>query len=305
MHSHSTLAAILALGAVAAPQAAAAQQISLHDWSQQAYDPDYEPRTDPRNELFDADYDPRTDENHPMRQDKDPGEKWDSPRRADGTPSIRRAMGDWDWGELVYGRTYNTKLTLTNQCASAETVTITKVDLPYLTAPEKVTIPGKSSVELALSIVTPPPPNITFLTGHENIPEGGIFVDITGDSEMLKVWHPWNGDCLPKRETYKVTGHIHYDDADTDKDPGPQRLATVGPCRVWWNTGERPAQAEKDCTLEFRTFALHYREKVIQGFASRDPAAWAWLPVSGEIREMTAAALLAMKQRADAQAREA
>jgi len=304
MRNNTAIIAILAVSAALAPQIASAQLVSLQDWSQQPYDPNYEPRMDPQNEMYDPKYDPRTDANHPSRQDEDPGEEWDSPRRADGTPGIRRAAGDWAWGELNYGRTYKTKLKLTNQCASAETVTLTADNLPYLTYPGKVTIPGKSSVDVDLTITIPPPPKITFLTGHEDLTDL-FFIDIKGDKESLKVWHPWNGDCLPKRETYKVSGHVHLAEPKGDKDPGPQRLATTSPCRVYWNTGERPDQLDKDCTEEFRTLAIHYRERIVQGFAERDPAGWAWLPASPEIRNMNEAQLLMLKQRADAQAREA
>ena len=232
MHTRTAIAAVLALGAIAVPQVGAAQKVSLHDWSKQSYDPGYEPRMDPGNELYDPDYNPATDPNHPSRQDQDPGKEWDSPRRADGTPSIRSAFGNWEWGELRYGQTYKTKLKLTNKCANAETVTLTTNSLPWLSVPEKVTIPGKSSVDLDLNIVVPPQPKITFLTGRENLPPDPFFIDIKGDKEELKVWHPWNGDCLPKREVYKVTGHIHPDAPGSD-DPGPQRLATTPPCRVY------------------------------------------------------------------------
>jgi len=266
------------------------------------YDPDYEPRMDPNSSSYDPDYNPQDDPDHPSKQQTDPGEAWDNPRRADGTPSIRRAFGDWAWGELTYGQTYKTKLTVTNQCGSSETVSLTAENLPYLTVPETVTIPGKSQKEIDLTITTPAPPAIPLLTGHETIPPGGFFTDIKGDKEMLKVWHPWNGDCMPKRETYKVTGHIHY--ADADKDPGPQRIALATPCQVYWNTGERPANLDEDCTEEFLVLALHYRERVLQGHATGDPKAWAWLPSAPEIRTMTAAEMLAMKARADAQIRQ-
>jgi len=303
MRTQTAIAALLALGATIAPTAATAQFVPMPDYAQPAYDPNYEPRNDPRSESYDPDYSPRTDPNHPSRQDEDPGEAWDSPRRADGTPGIRTASGNWQWGELRYGTSYKTRLKLTNTCATPETVTLTTSNLPWISVPGKVTIPGKSSVDLDITIVIPPMPKITFLTGHENLGPDPFFVDIKGDKEELKVWHPWNGDCLPKREIFKVSGHIHPDEPKSDDDPGPQRLATTPPCRVWWNTGERPAQAKDDCTDAFRKFAVHYREKIVQGFANRDPAAWHWLPGSPEIRTMSATALLAMKQRADTQAR--
>ena len=309
MRTHTAIATVLAFGAAMAPAMATAQDeniyIALPDYSQPVPDPDYEPRTDPRSDRYDPNYDPSTDPGHPSRQDQDPGEAWDNPRRADGTPGIRTASGDWVWGELRYGTSYKTKLKLTNKCTNPETVTLTTSNLPWISVPGKVTIPGKSSVDLDITIVIPPMPKITFLTGHENLGPDPFFVDIKGDKEELKVWHPWNGDCLPKREIYKVSGHIHPGEPDSDSDPGPQRLATTPPCRVWWNTGERPAQAKEDCTDSFRKFAVHYREKIVQGFATRDPAAWAWLPSSPQIRDMSASELLAMKQRADAQARDA
>jgi hypothetical protein len=238
-----------------------------------------------------------------MRSPEDPGEKWNNPRRGDGTPVIRQAAGDWEWGELFYGKTYPTKLTVSNKCDTPETATITVNDLSYLEIAKKVTIPAKSSIEVDAKITTPPPPTIQ-LTGRETLPEGGFFTDITDASVVI--WHPWNPPhCMPKRETYNVTGHIHYPPDDpsggSGSSPQAQKLLTADPCTVYWNTGQPPPGLEEDCTEKMRVLAIHYRERILAGLVAYSPADWQWLPTAAELRAMSVEELLAFKAQAEAQ----
>lgn len=291
----SSLLACLVLGIAAmavAPNPAGGQE------AQQESSREYDPNTpDP-----DPAYRPQNDPDFPLRSPNDPGDAWNNPRRADGTPSIRLAAGDWEWGELVYGETYPTKLTVTNKCETPETATITVNDLPYLEIAKQVTVPARSSIDVEAKITTPPPPNI-ILTGHETLPEDGIFEDIKDASVVI--WHPWNPPhCMPKRETYNVTGHIHFPPDDPGggaADPQPQKLLTADPCTVYWNTGQPPPDLEEDCTEKMRVLALHFRERILAGLAERSPGDWDWLPSALEIRAMSVPELLGFKARAESQ----
>jgi hypothetical protein len=258
----------------------------------------YDPNTPDGEPGYNAGKDP----DHPMKSPDDPGEAWNNPRRADGTPSIRQSVGDWEWGELVYGNTYPTKLTVTNKCDTPETAIITVNDLPYLDIAKQVRVPAKSSIEVEAKITTPPPPNIV-LTGHETLPEGGLFEDIKDASVVI--WHPWNPPhCMPKRETYNVTGHIHFPQDDPDAGgggPQPQKILTADPCTVYWNTGQPPPGLEEDCTEKMRALAVHYRERILASLVKTAPAEWEWLPSAAEIRAMSTEEMLAFKARTESQ----
>lgn len=269
-----------------------------------AYDPDYEPRSDTTSPQHDPDYNAEKDPLHPLKSDKDPGAQWNNNRRQDRTPPILLANADWPWGELHFGQTYKAKVILKNECKSRETVTLTVNNLPYLSVPTQVHIPGRSMIEVEATITTPPTPNVPLLTGHETIPEIGIFIDIPGDSESLVIWHPWNHPCKPKRETYKVSGHIHFPPEAAGGKPGAQKIARASACQVYWNTGQKPGRSNDDCTEDLRMLALHYRERVLQTYAEHDREAWSWLPPSTAIRTMSEQELMAMKARSDRQAAE-
>lgn len=257
-------------------------------------DPGHDPTAQPP-----PGYDPYADAGHPLKGEQDPGAAWDTNRRGLGEPHIVNAAGAWEWGELVYGRTYPTALLVTNHCETEEAVTITVEGLPYLDIPSRVTIPPLASVTVDAAITTPPPPEV-LITGHETLPEGGIFVDIR-DARVI-VWHPWNPPCGPKRERYEVSGHIHFppEDPAGGGDSGPEDLAAPDLCTVYWNTGQRPPGLEEDCTERMRMLAVHYRERILASAAREEPAAWGWLPSAAEIRDMDVESLLAFKARADA-----
>jgi len=265
--------------------------------------PDYEPRADPNHPDFETDkdgngtYDPRTDPDHPQKDETDPGDEWNNPRRADGSPHISQLAGDWEWGELFYDHSYPAQLTVTNTCETDEVISVTVENLPYLTIPSTIEVDANSTKIVECTITTPPAPDI-FLTGHESIPEGGIFVDIK-DAKVI-FWHPWNPPCNPKRVVYNVTGHIHFaPEAKDEEDGGPTHLATTDPCTVYWNTGEPPPDLDEDCTEKIRILALHYREKIYQHNVNADPASWSWLPSGTAIRGMSVSELIAMKNKID------
>ena len=249
---------------------------------------------------------PGNNPNHPLKDPaKDPGpnpgQLPEEQRSSDGSPGIMYSDGDWRWGELLYGKTYPTKLTIRNECWSDESVGIFVTNLPYVTLPSSVTVPAKSTLDVPINIVTPPEPNLV-LTGREQIPLHGIFGTVEGE---IVVWHPWRFDpsCLPNRESYKATGHIHYDLTPPPAPPSPEKTAGAGPCQVWWNTGERPPQvkSEEECTDPLRQLASAYRSRVLQSQVERAPSEWGWLPSVEQIAQMSIEECLGMKAKAQAQ----
>ena len=281
-----------------------------------AIGPQYNPKTDPNSTQYDPDYNPASDPNHPLKdKSKDPGAPWENHRLSDGTPPVNVSKGGWDWGELFFENSYQSKLTVTNGCKGTQTVSIFINNLPYLSMPNSLTIPGNSQIDVELTIDTPPQPPPPLLTGAPGQPTswGWVqppppqpfgaprfhqpnFVDVQGE---VIIWHPWNGNCFPKRETYNATGHIHFKPPGPPPS-GPEKLATPSVCQVYWNIGVPPAQLDdKDCTEEFRKLATQYREKILGPYVDREPEKWNWLPDASDIRNMSESELLAMKARAD------
>lgn len=270
------------------------------------------------------------DPSHPLKGDEDPGEAWDASnmdRWHDDhreTPPIRSARGDWDWGELFYGRTYPGTLVVTNECEAPQVVNVFVYDLPYLRdLPDRVSVPGRDEVELDVRIVTPPEPDppINPRPFDPSAPGFGWvepppfqpnpfdptapswhqpnFLAVDG---RVVLWHPWAGDCTPKRETYHATGHVHFEPPDEEPDdPGPRETAAPTPCDVYWNTGQPPPDLEgADCTEHFRGRAIALLETVLLPRAEEDPGAWEWLPSVAELQVRTADQLLAFRERAEA-----
>ncbi len=283
------------------------------------YDPSkQDPRTDPNSPQFDKNYNPATDPDHPLKDPgKDPAAGWAKHRRADGTPQVATGKADWDWGEMYFDGTYATALLITNDCDSDEKVTLFINNLPYLEMKKKVTVPAKSMLTVKGTITTPPEPAPPFVALGQPPPAWGWvkppdippqpypppppqwhqpnFAKIDGN---VVAWHPWTGNCQPKRTVYKAGGHIHF----RPPDPGPSNIAKPDVCEVYWLIGERPAQLDledSDCTRKIRELALHFLQKILDYHIRNAPDMWSWLPGPGRISEMTIDQLLAMKARAD------
>lgn len=294
-----------------------AQRPKAQPWPPEA-GPDYEPRADPGSPLYDPKYSPLTDPSHPLKDGRqDPGEAWGNPRRSDGTPSVAAGKGNWPWGELYYDRTYKAQLTITNDCETAQRATIF-VKSAYVSMPPSVMVPGngKRLVDVTITMPpTPPPPLLTGLPGEPTwgwvqppsyIPAPGQppfppfhqpnFADI--DEEAVVIWHPWTDKCRPARESYHTTGHIHFNPPPRDGPSGPEKIADVDPCEVWWHTGERPPQAEEDCTARIRELAAGFLA-ALQASAHSSPAQWSWLPGADDLLTMSIPELLEMKRRAE------
>lgn len=257
--------------------------------------------------------------------DKDPGADWNT-RNANPSlvPTISSRVGAWHWGELVYGKTYSTYLTVTNRCDTPETISIFTHNLSYLKFPRKVRVAGGEAKKVPMTITMPPEPPPPFVPPGGTPPAWGWvppplvpnaggakfhqpnFADIAKEKGEVILWHPLRNDCRPERTTYDVTGHIHFGPPDDSGGPsGPEKIASPDVCEVYWLTGEPPAQLDgEDCTDEMRSLASRWRETVVQPYVDSDPGAWGWLPEASHIEQMSIDDLLEMKRRADTQMRE-
>lgn len=285
--------------------------------------PYYDSRSDPKSPHYNPDYDPNTDASHPLKnKDQDPGNNWDNNRRADGTPNVKQKKGNWNWGEMYYGGTYNTKLIVTNECNSIEPVTVFVNNLPYIKNLQENLMVPPGSHELDVTIETPPEPDPPLRLGLPGEPtlESWGHVDFSGifiapgqspphqpnfeqvDGEVV-LWHPWGQNCTPVRETYKASGHIHFRPPKPEPPPsGPEKLAETDVCEVYWKTGSPPGQiASDDCTEKIRALAIEYFASFLGPYIADAPEQWRWLPGQEALNQMSIGDLLAVKMRAEKQ----
>lgn len=212
---------------------------------------------------------------------------------------------DWNWGELFYGSTYQTVLTVTNDCDQPRTIQVFYAygapASPYITAPLTSPTDRKSYVvppgttDIPVTIQTPPAPTFTLPPPGNH----GVFVDVADPARaVLAVEHhslpACPQTCPRKYRYYHISGHIHFNTDPPSTDP-----LAVSPCRIWWDTGRRPADLDRDCTQEIRALASAYRQLLVSGVG--DDPAWDWFPALEDILSMSAEELVAMKQRAEAQ----
>lgn len=296
-------------------------------------------------------YDAWTDPNHPLKANSPPPREWverDVPVDQDGdgkqdvdengkpvtrpgtvfpedgSPPVRRAAGDIDWGERYYDSEFDQILSATNRCNEPRPVHITVNGLPYLTLPSSVLVGAGETKEFRGKVKLPPEPPPPLRLGLPGEPGWGWvdfpappagqpfpvpkihqpnFVQIDGSVEL---WHPWApaaagdaGDCFPKLVTYTVTGHIHFRPPPPSGDAGPSRIATPSPCQVYWNIGLPPAQlGDRDCTQEMRSLARRFIDGPLGPYIGNAPEEWYWLSAMS-VDEMSIDQLLHMKRRAE------
>lgn len=230
--------------------------------------------------------------------------------KAEHDQSLSRSKSfRWPWGELFEQTTYNTKLTITNECRMPEIATLAVSNLP-LTVPPSVVVPAKSSIEVALTITTPKLPAPYILPGTKITPEM-TYLEVKG---KLTVTHPASGRCFERIEDYTVYGHVHYRPA---ADPQAQKNATKPECEAVWALERRPrglanaaaaigGEPERsdlqECTDELRELALDLRSQLGRD-AIKAPDDWKWLPEPNDIASMSLKDLVDFKARAGAQLR--
>lgn len=274
---------------------------------------DYDPRYDPGS--VDYDYDAASDEDHPLRGPRRPDAAWDD--------MLPQAEGDWKWGDVYFDGTYTARLQVSNDCTTGQTVYLSW-DNPYLTLPESDRIPpgGKTVVG---TIKTPPAPAPPIFPGggpapswpggwgwgHVTLPPGVVpppgwhqpnFLNVEGEVEA---WHPWDpgASCAPNVTTWKISGHVHFRPPGGGDDGGGGP-AVADACQVYWLTGELPPGLEERdldeaCLDRIRELAVEWRERIVAPYAERSPSEWAWLPSAGEMRQMSVADLMGVRERGD------
>jgi hypothetical protein len=210
----------------------------------------------------------------------------------------------WAWGELYYGRTYESDLLVTNDCETARPMEawVGSGISPYVSIAEVTSVPPKTTnFKIPITITTPPEPNIV-------VPPGGYSFDATpwvdvGARPLARIVlkHKADEHCRSKDKAYDVTGHIHVD----PDPPGPDQDTDA--CTAIWNSGNPlPGYDLDQCTERFRELLGHYLDTVLQPYVDADPAAWDWFPSPEEIAGMSAeSALEAKKQAAEKRATQA
>ncbi|MSR13776.1 MAG: hypothetical protein EXR86_04275 [Gammaproteobacteria bacterium] len=292
-------------------------------WSSDAYSPDHPPVF---GEGLDAStlgpaghYDAYFDPHHPLKNpNQDPGEKWGAESGRDGSPSVGSASADWNWGERHFDDKFTASI-ITNNCKSPQPVLITVNDIPYLTLPATLTVaPGQTKVDGNVSLPPEPPPPLRLGLpgepgwGHVDFPSfiaptfpppklhQPNFTPIVGS---VVTWHPWapTEECSPRRQTYTVSGHIHFRPPPPEGAGGPEKIASPSVCQVYWNIGVPPATYQgEDCTQEMRGFATAFRERVLPPYYTNAPEEWLWLPSSEDVQTFSVPQLLDLKAHASA-----
>lgn len=151
-------------------------------------------------------------------------------------------------------------------------------------------MPGETPVDL--TIVTPPPPDLSGLVIPPGFDPASLFDEIEGELVAYTPGQP--PACLASREEYLPSGHVHLDPDPAPPGGGPR-------CRDWWDTEQKPRGLTRDCTGEIRDLALTYLRTTLAPLVAADPEAWAWLPSEEAVFEMTVEQLIAMKTRARTQ----
>lgn len=265
------------------------------------------------------------------------------------------ASWDWNWGELLYGASYTTTLTVNNNCKTPQGVFFyisdpfyehserrpndvkstkslrwlmppivdgrAQVDVkpgeklpvsaramlsipkpgchavPFGTAGSNMpttcaTVVPPGSTDFEVTIVTPPAPDLSSMIFPAGFNPLTFFDEIAGELVVYSKGQP--PLCMPNREQYVPSGHVHLD-------PNPKGKSESGPrCRDWWDKEEKPRGLTRDCTGEIRDLALTYLRTSLLPLAEKNPAAWSWLPTPEQVLRMSIDELIGMKVRSRA-----
>ena len=196
---------------------------------------------------------------------------------------IAQSTQEWNWGELLAGRTYRGAMTLANQCKTDVRVGLFAYGLPDLLIPPTATIPAGGSIGVPYRIR----PTATATSADA----------IRGE---VVVWLPPGTDatCPSFRLVHNVSGRSRaatpQDEAIEKAMVAHQRRADA--CMQWWLFGEAPAdRTEAECTPLVRRAAIRARQLL----ASESPAlkpALSRLPADQAIGAMSMTELRALRR---------
>jgi hypothetical protein len=228
-----------------------------------------------------------------------------------GKDQNANGKGDWNFGQVYRGQTYNASFPLQNDCRLGQTVTITYPASMDLTGPETVFVPAKSKVDVPIVLKIPDLPNFV-----GPIPLGVNFqcTPLDGDITMT---HPelrrvettpagkYTYVCHESKVTYAVSLHAHLHDAPA---PDPGGGGGGGPkkskaCDVYWRTGEffpdKEHPTPDTCKTEMEELSVDMLTREIAPLEEKhDPGMFAWLPKSmdpAKIKELNALQAAAKK----------
>ena len=157
------------------------------------------------------------------------------------------------------------------------------------------TVVPPGSTEFEVTIATPPPPDLSGFIPPPGFDPASLFQEAAG---LLVIYAPAHPPlCLPNREEYIPSGHVHLDPNPKPPGGGPR-------CRDWWDRELKPQGLTRDCTGEIRDLALTFLRTELAPLAVKNPQPWAWLPTPEAILKMSIEELIAMKIRARAAMRD-
>jgi hypothetical protein len=227
--------------------------------------------------------------------------------------------GDWNFGQVFRDHDYKVTYPLTNACKLPQVVTIKYPTAFPLIGPTSVTVPAKSTIDVQMELknsTLPPIPSPPW-------PIGVTFscYDIKDD---IVLTHPearrsfstpsGKGEwiCNAMQRTHHIKMHVHI---HGPPDPPPEGGGGGGKkkkprpaCSVYWNYREfypSPGLRSPDqCNDDVRQEAHDYFGGAdLAALRAKDPQAWSWAPSPDAIDKMSAPELLALRGKADAQAR--
>lgn len=223
------------------------------------------------------------------------------------------AQRTWNWGELGYGRIYDTTFDIPSNCPCWVEVSIKSSHTPhpvlgpplpsrlprhqdpgnpYLTVPAKVAVPPGGGT-VTVQIRTPNPPPIRRVAGVAlndlTLVEGTLYLE----SRLLPGCCDPNASCNTFSQ-YAIIGHIHLLPQD-----GGSGIEPPDCTRFWEEETYPPGSLEELCVETIRALARRYVGTELTPEREGDPDAWSWLPDEAEIGTMATGELIEMKLRAE------
>jgi hypothetical protein len=208
---------------------------------------------------------------------------------------------DWPFGGVFPGHVYNTTLEVTNGCSAAQTVSVTYPANMFLKGPASIDVPGHGKVDAPIAIDIPP------LQIPPNQPVPIMLPPCPLLSGEIRVEHPKVGRCLAMKRVYTVSMQLHlHPEPDAGQGNGGggggggKKKKMSPACDTLWNRAEFAPTRERPspdaCVDELREAAAALDQQV-EPERKKDPGAWAWMPPNSDLAGMTAAEILAWRQR--------